>query len=124
MLRMEVVRRFQTLSFSMRRRSGYPTRWGGVGSIYQCIATELGAALHVSQAVRHIEQDRNDVHGTHQCVDSADTPNHRGNSAGNRHPDRLRADAAGSSFLHQYAVFKISVCYDELIKRTDVLCGQ
>ncbi|KJX75406.1 hypothetical protein MLPM_0957 [Mycobacterium lepromatosis] len=89
-----IVRQSQTLSFPVRRCSEYPT--GRRGERHLSTLEPPNSAVHyMCPAHRTGPQQR---HGTRQCVDSADTPNHRGNSADNHHLDRLRADAAGSSF--------------------------
>lgn len=102
---------------------------GGMGAIYRPIAAELGAALQVSQPVRHIEQDRDGV------TVRADEVTVRARRVIVAIPLAIATSIVyepllplDRAFLHQRmpsgAVFKISVCYDEPFWRANGLCGQ
>ena len=67
---------------------------GGMGAIYGPMAATLGDGLHLSQPVRHITQDGRRRHGSSGRFDGAGPPGDRGDSAGDRQLDRLRADVA------------------------------
>ncbi len=102
---------------------------GGMGAIYGPIATELVAALHLSQPVRQITQDTDGV------TIAADGMTVRARRVIVAIPLAIAASIVyepmlpvDRAFLHQRmpsgAVIKISIVYDEPFWRPDGLSGQ
>jgi monoamine oxidase len=102
---------------------------GGMGAIYRPMAAEIGDSLHLSQPVRHIEQDAEGV------TVRSDDMTVRARRVIVAVPIAIASQILyqpmlpqDRSFLHQRmpsgAIFKIAVVYDEPFWRVDGLSGQ
>jgi monoamine oxidase len=102
---------------------------GGMGAVYQPMATEIGDSLHLSQPVRRIDQDADGV------TVSSDDMSVRARRVIVAVPIAIASQILyepmlpiNRSFLHQRmpsgAIYKINIVYDEPFWRTDGLSGQ
>lgn len=102
---------------------------GGMGAVYQPMATEIGDSLHLSQPVRRIDQDADGV------TVRSDDMSVRARRVIVAVPIAIASQILyepmlpiNRSFLHQRmpsgAIYKINIVYDEPFWRTDGLSGQ
>ena len=96
---------------------------GGMGAIYRPMAAELGDALHLSRPVRQIAQDADGVTVSADDLTVRARRVDRGDPAGDRHLDRLRADAAGGPGISAPAHAKRRGHQDlDLLRRAVLAC--
>ena len=96
---------------------------GGMGAIYRPMAAELGDALHLSQPVQQIAQDADGVTVSADGLTVRARRVDRGDPAGDRHLDRLRADAPGGPSISAPAHAKRRGHQDlHLLRRAVLAC--